>query len=60
MSIDLYAKAVNLLEQLANSIHERDPSIVAHLVNNNSLCFTKKEVHMTEEWLKAFIEETTK
>jgi len=51
MSIDLYAKAVNLLEQIANSVHERDPK------NPNLLCFSTAEVQVVEEWLKNFIDE---
>ncbi len=60
MSIDLYAKATNLLEQLANSIHDRDPGIAIYFANNNLWCFTKKEVQVVEEWLKEFIDENQK
>lgn len=52
MNIDLYAKAVQLLEKIANSVHERDPK------NINLLCFSVSEVQVVEEWLKEFIEET--
>lgn len=52
MDIDLYAKAVHLLEKIANSVHERDPK------NPNLLCFSTNEVHVVENWLKEFIEET--
>lgn len=54
MSIDLYAKAVNLLEQIANSVHERDSK------NPNLLCFSTTEVQVVEEWLKQFVDETLK
>lgn len=54
MDIDLYSKAVHLLEKIANSVHERDPK------NPNLLCFSTTEVHVVEEWLKEFIEETNK
>lgn len=51
MSIDLYAKAVDLLGQIANSVHERDPK------NPNLLCFSTSEVQLVEEWLKQFVDE---
>lgn len=51
MSIDLYAKAVNLLEQIANSVHERDPK------NPNLLCFSTSEVQVVEDWLREFVKE---
>ncbi len=51
MSIDLYAKAVQLLERVANSIHEREK-------NPNLICFSTNEVHVVEEWLKDFVNET--
>lgn len=53
MSIDLYAKAVNLLEQVANSVHERDPK------NPNLLCFSTNEVQVVEDWLKEFLKEVS-
>lgn len=49
MSIDLYAKAVHLLERIANSIHEREPK------NPNLLCFSTIEVQVVEEWLDNFV-----
>ena len=49
MSIDLYAKAVHLLERIANSIHEREPK------NLNLVCFSTNEVQVVEGWLKDFI-----
>ncbi len=54
MDIDFYAKAVHLLEKIANSVHERDKK------NPNLLCFSTTEVHLVEEWLKEFIGETQK
>lgn len=49
MSIDLYAKAVHLLERIANSIHEREPK------SPNLLYFSSSEVQVVEGWLKDFI-----
>lgn len=54
MDIDLYSKAVHLLEKIANSVHERDPK------NPNLLCFSTAEVQVVEKWLEDFIEETKK
>jgi hypothetical protein len=54
MDIDLYSKAVQLLEKIANSVHERDPK------NPNLLCFSSTEVGVVEQWLKEFVEETQK
>lgn len=50
MSIDYYAKSVELLERIANSVHERDPK------NPNLLCFSSSEVQLVEQWLKEFNE----
>lgn len=50
MSIDYYAKSVELLERIANSVHERDPK------NPNLLCFSSSEVQLVEQWLKEFSE----
>jgi hypothetical protein len=49
MEIDLHSKAINLLENIANSVHEREPN------NPNILCFTKNEVEVVEQWLANFI-----
>ncbi len=49
MGINLHAKAIELLEKIANSIHERDPK------NPNLLCFSITEVQLVEEWLKDFV-----
>lgn len=54
MEIDLYSKAVHLLEKVANSMHERESK------NTNLLCFSTKEVHIVEDWLKDFINEQRK
>lgn len=48
MGDDLYAKAMQLLEKIANSVHERDPK------NANLLCFSTTEVLLVEQWLKDF------
>ena len=49
MNIDLYAKSVELLEQIANSVHERDPK------NANLLFFSVNEVQLVKEWLRDFL-----
>jgi len=54
MTIDLYAKAVNLLEQIANSVHEREPK------NQNLLFFSTTEVQLVQDWLAEFAKETSK
>lgn len=51
MDIDLHSKAVQLLEKIANSVHERDPK------NPNLLCFSAAEVYVVEKWLSEFIQE---
>lgn len=51
MTIDIYAKSVQLLERVANSVHERDPK------NPNLLCFSTNEVQVVEEWMREFIKE---
>ena len=52
MSIDYYAKSVELLERIANSVHERDPKNP----NLYLLCFSSSEVQLVEHWLKEFYE----
>ncbi len=54
MVIDLYSKAAELLARIANSVHERDPK------NANLLFFSSTEVEIVKEWLRDFIDETTK
>lgn len=48
MSIDYYAQAVTLLEQIANSVHERDTK------NPNPLFFSVKEIQLVKGWLSEF------
>jgi hypothetical protein len=54
MSFDLYAKSSELLEKLANSIYDRDPS------NPNPFFFNVAEIHIVENWLKKVIDEVGK
>lgn len=51
MNIDIYAKSVQLLERVANSVHERDPK------NANLLCFSTNEVQVVEEWINELLNE---
>lgn len=51
MSIDLYAKSQQLLETLANSVHDRDPK------NLTPFFFNIAEIHVAELWLKDFMDE---
>lgn len=48
MKIDYHAKAIELLENIANSVHERDPK------NPNPLCFTTTEINLVRLWLMHF------
>lgn len=51
MTIDLNAKSQELLEKLANSIHDRESkSITPFFFNIN-------EIHVAENWLEEFIKE---
>jgi hypothetical protein len=52
MDIDLHAKALHLLEKIANSVHERDPK------NPNLLCFSTTDVQVVEKWLEDFMQES--
>lgn len=52
--MDLHAKAIELLEKVANSVHERDPK------NPNLLCFSINEVHLVKKWLTDFCDEQIK
>lgn len=52
MDINLHLKAVHLLNEIANSVHERDPK------NTNLLCFSTTEVQLVEKWLGDFVKET--
>lgn len=49
--MDLREKSTQLLEKIANSVHERDPK------NPNLLCFNVKEVQLVEDWLRDFKDE---
>jgi len=50
MQTDLHDKAVQLLEKIAISVHERDPK------NPNLLCFSTSEVMLVKKWLEDFIQ----
>lgn len=52
MSIDIHEKASSLLESLANSIHDRDPT--------TDFCFNVVEVQLVEKWLTETIQEIFK
>lgn len=54
MQYELYSKAVNLLEKIANSVHDRDPS------NANLQFFSVQEVALVQDWLKEFADEIKK
>jgi hypothetical protein len=49
MQIDLHAYAQELLELLANSIHDRDPHSI------NPFWFNSVEVQLAEKWLLEII-----
>ena len=51
MTIDIHAKSVQLLERVANSVHDRDPK------NPNLLTFSLSEILIVEEWLKELLKE---
>lgn len=51
MEIDLHAKSQQLLETLANSIHDREPK------TTSPFFFTIAEIHAAEKWLTGFIQE---
>lgn len=51
MAIDIYAKSVQLLERVANSVHDRDPK------NPNILTFSISEIHIVENWIKELLKE---
>jgi len=51
MQIDLYAKSQQLLETLANSIHDRDSRTL------NPFFFNIAEIQVAEKWLLEFIKE---
>lgn len=47
--MDLYIKAMNLLERVANSVHDREPK------RPNLVCFSTSEVQVVKGWLQDFI-----
>lgn len=53
MSIDINFLSSQLLERLANSIHDRDP-------NNKNFCFNIAEVQVTEKWLEETMKDILK
>lgn len=56
MSIDINAKAAQLLERLANSIYDRDPKTMP----DTTFCFRTAEVQIVENWLTDTIQEVFK
>ncbi len=54
MEIDLHAKSQQLLETLANSIHDREPK------STNPFFFNIAEIQAAEKWLEEFIKEIKK
>ncbi len=52
--MDLHVKSQELLEALANSIHDRDPK------NPNPFFFSISEIHVAEAWLQRFIEDVAR
>ncbi len=54
MQIDLQQKAQELLETLANSIHDREPK------NSHPFFFNIADIQAAETWLADFIRELRK
>lgn len=54
MQIDLHVKSQQLLETLANSVHDREPG------NPNPFFFNIKELQVAERWLEDFVKEIKK
>lgn len=54
MDIDLHTKSQQLLETLANSVHDRDPK------NPQPFFFNIADIQVAEKWLQEFIREITK
>jgi hypothetical protein len=52
--MDLHAKSQQLLEALANSVHDRDPK------STEPFFFNISDVHVAEQWLTEFIKEVQK
>jgi len=53
MNLDLHFLSQQLLELLANSIHDRDNC-------QNDFCFNVKELHVVEDWLNEIIVQNRK
>ncbi len=53
MSIDINFLSSQILERLANSIHDRDP-------NQNQFCFNIAEVQVVEKWLDETLKDILK
>ncbi len=51
MGINLYEKSHDLLELLANSIHDREPT------SNSPFSFNVADIHAAEKWLTEFVNE---
>ncbi len=49
IDLDLHSSAIQLLEKIANSVHDRSQSAI------NLLCFSTSEVELVEQWLIDFI-----
>lgn len=49
--MDLHAKSQQLLETLANSIHDREPKSLSPFF------FNIAEIHAAEQWLRDFVKE---
>jgi hypothetical protein len=54
MEINVNFKAVELLNNIANSIHDRE------VKNANPFCFSANEVKITEQWINELIREITR
>lgn len=52
MSIDLHAKAAQLLESLANAIYDRDTK-----TSQDFFSFRTTDLHIVEKWLKDTLNE---
>lgn len=48
IDLDLHSSAIQLLEKIANSVHDRCQT------SANLLCFSTNEVELVEQWLKEF------
>ncbi len=52
--MDLHVKSQQLLEALANSVHDREPK------NTNPFFFNIADIQVAEKWLEDFIKEIKK